>query len=251
VHNTIEFCNSSPRKPRITFVSSICAVGEWYRKHPNRPLIPEVVAWDKASAMSNGYSESKFEAEKILSDAHAKLGLRVTIIRPGQIGGPAMSSTIRKAWPEQGWLRSVITTSEKIGYWPAHIQPLDWIPVDVLSEGIANTTRCESNYGGMQVFNMLHPNPAPWSLLFTTLRDEFGLSAKEVTLPEWLDKLEPKKLKIHGFLRTFGSGREYNMPFENRKALTMLPKVAPITKEHLVVWMKGWDLKQNESKAQL
>jgi thioester reductase-like protein len=250
--NAISFCASSPKRPRITFVSSICAVGEWQRNHPDQPLVPEEVAWDSASAMSNGYGKSKFIAEQLLAQAHTDLGLPIAIVRPGQIGGSVMNIAQRN-WPVQGWLYSVIKTSEKIGYWPTHVEPLDWIPVDVLSEGIANVTRCEVNNASVQVFNMMHPYPASWHLLFTTLQDRFGLRAKEVSLPEWLDKVESSnlRLKITGFLRTFGGGREFDLPVENRKALEMLPEIGPMTQGCLAIWLKGWNLKLNEVKAKM
>ncbi|CAN9286530.1 unnamed protein product [Alternaria alternata] len=41
--STIGFCTSSPRQPRITSISSICAVGEWPRQNRQQPLIPERV----------------------------------------------------------------------------------------------------------------------------------------------------------------------------------------------------------------
>jgi thioester reductase-like protein len=251
MRSVIDLCALNSRRPRMTFISSICAVGEWPRKHPDEPLIPEDVAWDRASAMAHGYGESKCIAEQLLARAHAVSGLRVAIVRAGQIGGPVLSNTAISVWPVQGWLHSLIKASEKAKCWPAHVQPLDWIPVDALAEGVANITRTMSNARAVQVFNMVHPQPAPWQLLLTTLQDRFGLRAKEVSLPEWLDRLEPGTLKLYNFLRAAESGREYDMTFKNRKALAVLPAVAPITEDQLEVWLKGWNLKLRDFKARI
>ncbi|KAI0616411.1 NAD(P)-binding protein, partial [Pyrenophora tritici-repentis] len=249
--SAIAFCTWSSRRPRITFISSICAVGEWPRQHPEQPLIPERVAWDSASAMPHGYGHSKCIAEQLLSRAHAVTGLSVAIVRAGQIAGPARSSTECSIWPAQGWLFSIIKASARTGYWPAHVQPLDWIPVDALAEGIARVTCGELRAKDVQVFNMVHPRPAPWRLLFVTLQNRFGLRAEEVSLPKWLDTLEPGTLKLDDFLRAARSGREYDMTMENENALRFLPEVMPITESQLVLWMKGWDLKLGHNRARM
>jgi thioester reductase-like protein len=249
--SAIAFCTSSPSQTRMTFISSVCAVGEWPREHPDQPVIPERVAWDNASAMAHGYGESKCVAEQLLASAHAVSGLRVAIVRAGQIGGPALACTKRGAWPVQRWLYFIISTSEKVGCWPACLQPLDWIPVDALAAGIGRITRAESTDRTMQVFNMVHPQPAPWRLLFTTLQGRFGLRAKEVSLCEWLDKLDPETLKLYDFLRAAGSGREHNMMFSKSNALQVLPELAPITDDLLAAWLEGWNLKLGGFKARM
>lgn len=184
LRHAVEFCVSGHRQPRMTFVSSICAVGEWPRNHPNQPRIPERVAWDSASAMAHGYGESKCIAEQLLARAHASSGVCITIVRAGQIGGPVQENTPSGSWSVQGWLYSIIKASAKLGYWPAHVQPLDWIPVDALAKGIANIMQRKPDIRAVQVLNMVHPQPAPWNLLFTTLKSRFGLRAKEVSLQD-------------------------------------------------------------------
>jgi thioester reductase-like protein len=252
MRNAIDYCTSSSRRPRMVFISSICAVGEWPRKHPGEPLIPENVAWDRSSAMAHGYGESKCIAEQLLARAHAVSGLRVAIVRAGQIGGPAMSAAARSGvWPVQGWLLSLVRASEKTGCWPTHVQPLDWVPVDALAEGVANIAGTTPNGRAVQVFNMVHPRPAPWQLLLDALQDRFGLRAKGVSLPQWLDRLEPGALKLYGFLRAAKSGREYDMAFENQNALAVLPDVMPITEDLLEAWLQGWNLKVRDVKARM
>lgn len=57
---------ASATRIRITFVSSICAVGNWPRERPTQPVIPEEIVRDSRSAMEHGYGESKCVAEQIL-----------------------------------------------------------------------------------------------------------------------------------------------------------------------------------------
>jgi thioester reductase-like protein len=184
VRNMIELCAASSRRPRITFMSSMCSIGEWQREHPERPLIPEEVAWDPASATANGYGESKCIAEQLLAHAQALSGLRVAIVRAAQVGGP--SSAGNKRWPVPGWLYVIIRTSDKLGYWPTYVNPLDWIPVDTLAEGITNITTTQPSDDTVQVYNMVHPHAAPWELLTKMLRRKFGLSAHEVSVSDTL-----------------------------------------------------------------
>jgi thioester reductase-like protein len=99
--NAIAFCVSGTHQMRLTFLSSICAIGEWPRQHPDCPLIPEIVPQDRSYAMPHGYGESKCSAEQMLKKASDTSGLRVAIVRAGQVGGP---SEAQESWPVQGWL---------------------------------------------------------------------------------------------------------------------------------------------------
>jgi thioester reductase-like protein len=252
VQNTIDLSLSSKMRPRITFISSICAIGEWPRNHPEEPTIPEDVIQDCADAMATTYGESKYVAEMLLAQASADSGLVTAIVRAGQIGGPSSYSVTQRMWPTQGWIYSIINASKKKEAWPTHVQPLDWIPVDALAEGIATITtsqQCEKRM--LQVYNMVHPNPAPWSLLSATLRMRFGLRFRELSLPHWLELFEPKRMKLFEFLQVGGHGREYDMVYENENALKVLPSIAPITMDQLERWLTGWNLQSKAKVANL
>lgn len=247
IRNAIDVCALGAKHSRITFVSSICAVGNWPREHPTQPVIPEQIIWDSRSAMAHGYGESKCIAEQLLARAHEISGLPVAIVRAGQIGGP--SSPTLGAWPRQGWLYSIIRTSKMLGYFPMHVQPLDWVPVDALAEGIANVVQSRPKDKVVQVFNLVHPRPVPWSLLFKTLQGKFGFRAKLVTLPEWLTRLGSRRMKLYDFLQAAGSGREYDMFFQSGNASEVLPEIVPITEDLLATWLEGWNLRRNDLHA--
>lgn len=246
LRKVIHLVISGTSHPRITFVSSICAVGDWPLRHPDSPKTPEEVVWDCRSAMQNGYSQSKCIAEQLLARAQKIAKLRVNIVRAGQIGGSTSPQDI--GWPRQGWLYSIIRSSIKSGVFPKHLQPLDWIPVDALAQGIANCTKQTSTRDSLQVYNMVHPNPADWSLFHETLQTKFGISAEAIALRDWLVGIDQGDLKIHGFLSTQGKGRERSMSYENARALEVLPPIDPINIDLLARWLRGWGL---ESKAKL
>jgi thioester reductase-like protein len=249
IRNAIDFCASASRRPRIIFVSTICAVGDWPLLHCEDPAIPEAVVWDNWSAMPHGYGESKCVAEQVLAKAHEVSGVPVSVIRAGQIGG--LSRADRGSWPRQGWLYSVIRFSHKGNMFPTHVLPLDWIPVDSFANSIANVSMRPSDSTKVEVFNALHPNPAPWDLLYRTLRSDFKFQAKEISLPDWLKQFDPKHMKLHSLLTALGSGREVDMTFENQNALTVLPSVPDITKELLSGWLGSWDLRLGDLSAKL
>ncbi|KAH8710275.1 hypothetical protein GQ44DRAFT_731144 [Phaeosphaeriaceae sp. PMI808] len=251
VRVTIDLCTLSTRKSRITFISSICAIGEWPRKHTDQPLIPEDVAWDTASAMAHGYGESKCCAEQLLAQAHAVFGLHIAIMRAGQIAGPVLSTATPSTYSGQGWVGSIIKASEQIGFWPANVQLLNWIPVDTLAEGIADYTRTGLDNKVVQVFNMVHPDPAPWKLLFEVLQKEVGFRAEEISLPAWLDKLQPELVKLYDFFRVAGNGREYDMSFDTTQATKLLPNIMPITEKQVLSWVSCFSLQSNELKAKM
>jgi thioester reductase-like protein len=240
VRNTIDVCAAAYRHPRITFISSICAVGNWPIVHPEDPAIPEAVVWDNRSAMPHGYGESKCVAEQILARAQEVSGVPVSIVRAGQIGGPSKPGM--GAWPRQGWLYSIITASIKLKVFPTQLQALDWIPVDIFADCVANITMRPPSASGVEVFNALHPDPAPWTLLYRTLQKRLGLQAEEERLAEWIDRFDPARMKLHGLLRAMGDGREHNMTFKNHKALEILPPVPAITEDLLARWLTDWML---------
>ncbi|KAH8701427.1 hypothetical protein GQ44DRAFT_732919 [Phaeosphaeriaceae sp. PMI808] len=248
VRNVINFCSRSLQPTRITYISSVCAVGDWPIVHSTRPIIPEEVIWDNRCAMTQGYAKSKCVAEQVLAEASKASLVPVNIVRVGQIGGPSQPSAVE--WPIQGWIYTIIMTSKKTKRFPMHVHPVDWIPVDNLADGIANATkRCPVPRSPV-VFNMVHPKPASWALLYNTLRCRFGLIADATSLPQWLDILDPEKTKLYAFLKAGGYGRESNMSFATENASAVLPSVEPITGHLLETWLQGWGV-GNEGKSKL
>lgn len=249
LQSAIHFCAHEAKQARIIFISSICAIGNWPRIHPQLPLIPESVAHDSRYAMAHGYGESKAAAERMLAQASNKEGLSVVIMRAGQVGGPSPGRSGK--WPVQGWLHSIIKNSRAVGSFPAHVQSLDWLPVDALATSIANVVQRLPRDRAVKTFNMVHPQPAPWNTLICALEELHGQGLSPIALPIWLDKLPPRKFKLHAFLKATDGGREDDMAFCVENARTVLPEVAPITKDLLISWLQGWSHQGDDLKARL
>jgi thioester reductase-like protein len=254
LRTTIDWSTSSERNPLVAFVSSIAAVGNWPKVHPDQQFIPERPAQDSNVALNMGYGESKCVAEQILARASAISGVDVAIVRAGQIGGT--TSPNLGSWPLQGWLFALAKTAHTLGVFPAQVSPVDWIPVDAFAAAISNIARDHGNYETVRVFNVVHPVPVPWNLFLGTLQKRFGLEAVEVSLPQFLDHLhqaisnsdiasrsELGTMKIYDFLRSLGDGREGDMKCQSNNAGTVLRAIAPITEDLLVSWLEPWDLK--------
>jgi thioester reductase-like protein len=250
LRNIIDWSCQSLQRPRITFISSVAAVGHWPIVFPQETVIPEAQITDNNVAMHMGYGESKGVAERILHIAHKQCGIPVNIIRTGQIGGPSSSSGGQM--PEQGWLLALCRASRALGALPTRVAALDWLPVDALAKQISEVVANEGGHGGYRVFNLVHPDRQPWDLFLNTLMDRRGLDVDKVSLPEWLDKLDEKARedagdhqqleawKIADFLRSLGDGMEHmKIAGEN---IGKISKFEPelLNMELLEQWVRDW-----------
>lgn len=113
----------------------------------------------------------------------------------------------------------------------------------------------------VQIFNAVHRNPAPWGLFMATLQKHYDLEAEEVSLPEWLNRLDRlvsshsadssklRVLKSYDFLRSLAEGREENMGCRSENAARVLGDVTPITEDLLAAWIRTWNLKLGETRV--
>lgn len=93
IRNLIDVSLSTHRAkhPRIIFLSSVSAVSNYAGPDDT---IPEVLFDDVSVALSQGYAQAKYVAERILAKASEEAGVPVTIVRAGQLSG----STVSGAW---------------------------------------------------------------------------------------------------------------------------------------------------------
>jgi thioester reductase-like protein len=109
--NLINLSAISPKSPPIFFVSSIGTIGQYSINHNGEP-VPEIALDDPASALEQGYGESKWITERLLDAAGKKSGVSAAIWRVGQIAGPADSSK-PGMWNKQEFLPSVSLATHK------------------------------------------------------------------------------------------------------------------------------------------
>ncbi|KAL8728735.1 MAG: hypothetical protein Q9166_005222 [cf. Caloplaca sp. 2 TL-2023] len=260
IRQLVDWSIYSPHCPRIIFVSSASAVGNWVLMHKAQalkpPSIPESFICDYEAAQQMGYGESKHVAERILDVVNKQSGLPVTILRVGQIAGSTLLNDL--PWPEQEWIPSLIKTSKSIGSLPRTLVPVDWIPVDKLAVIVDEIMHVdlEAKNAGARVYNLVNPYPATWESLLATLRNHLGLDGKAtvVSLTDWIARLNSHDrtdleelaskpaLKLLDLLGEFEAGNaglvfETTSGVEVSETLRALQSVGP---EWMEIWLKQW-----------
>ncbi|KAI0482602.1 acetyl-CoA synthetase-like protein [Xylariaceae sp. FL0804] len=189
------------RPARFLFISSVSSVGRAAAAGGagGGGAAPEAVVEDPLAALPTGYAQSKLAAERVLAAAHAKLGLPVAVARVGQLGGPTASASASSSaagsgrWADQPWLSALFKTAKAAGVAPADVAPVDWVPVDVaaamlrdyaLRPVVVAEGDDDDEEEGVQVYNVVHPAPQPWSLVLDVLREELGVNDAR-PLGEW------------------------------------------------------------------
>ncbi|KAJ5529641.1 hypothetical protein N7527_003034 [Penicillium freii] len=197
VRQCIEFALSATHRPHIMFSSSIASVGNQHVVRDGGP-IPEIFEDDVCLPLRQGYGESKHVASSILFRAARKSGLRATVLRLGQLGGP-MDGT--GAWNKAEWLPTLIATSKSLQKIPATLgghDAVDWVPVDVAARSVIELTlsRLEDDLTKNQLFdcfNIVNPQIVQWNDLVHTVSGFYhkqGCAMEVVEYNDWLDALK-------------------------------------------------------------
>ena len=198
---------AAPLRPSIIYVSSVAA-GRNYSPYP----IPENMLTSPSMADRNGYGQSKYIAERILDYGSCQYHLPVTILRLGQVCGPAYN--LKGGWTSREWVPSLVLSSRRLGILPRTLgtaeegrrqdapTDIDWMPIDELAEvmvessmGIrANELACgEGRGGGARVLNMRNPNQTSWNTLLPPIKaalEEDGKTVRIVEYGVWLNALK-------------------------------------------------------------
>ena len=268
VRNFASFCIRSPLSPKLFFISSISALGNWSTLHPLSQSVPETVPDDFNLAAQMGYGESKHLSERILDEIAKSIDPFMTnfnILRIGQIAGP--SAVKRGRWSENEWFPSLIQTSKELDILPETLgtyEMIDWTPVDELAGIILDIVHSSSistppeNRGGASVYNLTNPSHVPFRSLIPGIKAHLGSEMKIVGFAEWIKELENldrddqkilaryPALKILEFFQGLNTeGETKSVVFETeraRMASERMRKLGPITDEMMSIWMEGWGL---------
>ncbi len=136
---------------------------------------------DYAERVSLGYAESKWVAERLVSEAAAR-GLPVSIYRPYEITGTRDHGIWNTDTLMCAWFRTIAET----GLAPDVELPLDFVPVDYTAEAIVHILRHERPDG--RAYNLANPHDARLSLLVDRLR-HLGYPVRTIAYTDWVDRI--------------------------------------------------------------
>ena len=257
----VDWSIASARSPRIMFVSSASAVGNWIIMHKSRgempPPIPETIITEYNAAQQMGYGESKHVAERILDAANREAGVPVTILRIGQIAGSTLLNDI--AWPQQEWIPSMIKTCASMGKLPGELTDVAWIPVDKLADVISEVIHSDSHTrvaDTTRVYNLVNPKAVAWSELIGTIQEHLGLEEPRtaISLPDWIAELEKSDrtdlvvlrdkpaLKLLNLFAEIQAGNS-ELAFDTKNGSQVsqtLRRLEAVGPKWMGLWMKQW-----------
>ncbi|KAI0164070.1 hypothetical protein GGR57DRAFT_489736 [Xylariaceae sp. FL1272] len=178
---------------RFVFVSSVSAVvGE-----PAETVPDEGVALE--TPFTNAYARSKLLAELLCNAAAKYIGLRVAVLRVGQVGGSTASHGA--IWNRAEWLPSLVISSARVlNCLPDNLGPsfseVDWVPSDLLGSvatDIAFASEASAAGDGAVVFNVRNPQITAWSSLVPSIQEvvneRYARDVQVVSSEEWLTRL--------------------------------------------------------------
>jgi len=231
----------------------------------NQYQVPEDFFGDKMLSISDGYSLSKYMAERLIDAYLFSTNLPSAILRVGQVAGPVQAFGV---WPPREWFPSLLRASRYIGFLPSSLgshNAVDWVPVDLLSRiivEIAETVVSWSISPTPQIFNIVNPSIVPFGALLPVL-------AKVVAVPiscsDWVKEFggklaeKDRVLNIPGerllgfYKRIFTmSNVRFEIATQNTRFASRTARdLPPVNPEWLCLWLQQWGYLPAEGSAKL
>ncbi|KAF2645815.1 acetyl-CoA synthetase-like protein [Massarina eburnea CBS 473.64] len=207
VRNLINFALAAgrPQPPRFAYCSSTAAIMNM--EADQMGYLVETISQDPSSASQLGYSRSKWVAEHVCADAHARTPLRgrIAVIRIGQLSGDSETGiwNMKEAWP------MMLSTSSLIGCLPdLGDEPVDWLPVDIAAKAFLDAARAQTGEAqDLPVYHVLNPHQQPtWHQMLQWLRKKDGFDI--VPPQEWIRRLEGNSDVEHSAMKLLGLWKE-------------------------------------------
>ena len=193
---------SARRRPSLIFISSVASV----LNHSQIP-IPETIITSSSAPDRTGYGQSKYIAEQILDYGSRRYNMRITVLRLGQISGPAHN--VNGKWTSREWLPSLVLSSKYLHMLPASlgggdasVADIDWMPIDELAEALIDSALAIRKYERNQIYNapgeafvlnMRNPYKTSWAALIPSVKaalEADGETVSVVEYSEWLQALK-------------------------------------------------------------
>jgi thioester reductase-like protein len=211
VRKLIDFAAVAPRKPQLTFISSLSSVVNY--KDAESGGMPETVVEDSVAPSEGDYGRSKWLAEVML-DMAAKsdvLTTRPRVVRIGQIAGPSPEIGSMQGrgttWPKREMVPSMIRSSATIGALPESLfamEKLRWIPVDEVARVVIDIAESQASgevrrVSGALVFNVSNVQSGAmerrWGVdmipvITSRLSKTRARPIEVVSMQEWIHRVE-------------------------------------------------------------
>ncbi|KAM5543844.1 hypothetical protein V8D89_002461, partial [Ganoderma adspersum] len=177
VRNFVELALSFPydMPPRINFVSSVGIFG----RCTLQPPVPEI-AIPPAHALDTGYSESKWVAEKILSNVAERAGVPSVVVRLGQVCGDRLGH-----WNEKEWFPALVKSALFTRCLPGPGGVVSFIPSYSAARAFVEMRNAP---GPLSHLHLVHPRPVPFRTLVAPIAA--ALAVPLVPYAAWLRALE-------------------------------------------------------------
>jgi amino acid adenylation domain-containing protein/thioester reductase-like protein len=173
---------SRARVKPVHYVSTTGVV-PWTRDSASR-IVREDLDLDQTSLPNDGYSQSKWVAERIVAEACAR-GLPVSVYRPGRISGHSRTGVSNR----NDLFSMILKICIELDRIPQLDSGLltDLVPVDYVSQALVQLSARADSTG--HVFHLVNPHPIEWRD-FVALIGEVGYPLEPTPFETWLASWE-------------------------------------------------------------
>ena len=144
-------------------------------------IVREDTLIDRCEQIENGYAQSKWVAEKIVSIARDR-GIPVSIYRPGRISGHSQTGVCN---PDDHTFR-MIRGCIQFGSVPQNNSPINLTPVDYAVGTIVHLSSQPESLG--KTFHVFNPQTTPWNEVVNSIIS-FGYPLKQIDYQQWREQL--------------------------------------------------------------
>lgn len=160
----------------------ISTMGILFNQKTERVLETDAV---DPSVQRNGYTQSKWVAEQLVSLAMAR-GLPGTIHRPVRVMGHSETGIIGNF---DDFLYLIFEGVVKMNKYPAVDGHINFVPVDYACPALVSLSLQEASFG--KTFHTTHPEPESWVSLFEKIAS-LGYPLEQVSLQDWFAEVDSR-----------------------------------------------------------
>ncbi|KAF7674573.1 hypothetical protein GT037_007333 [Alternaria burnsii] len=235
---------TSRKKPRFLFVSSISTVGNYPNIKEER-MVPEVTVDDYRWALDLGYAKAKLVCERIVQHAaEDHPGIEIGLVRFGQIAG---SNT--GYWNSDEHFAALVASSLTVGKFPDLRGTLSWIRVDsgaaILAELLFQPLPLQL------VYHLENHVRQSWQDVIAVLVSRLGLPERSIIpMNEWLKLVEcgpgennPAQSLLDFFSDDFVKMSDGSIMLDTAATRSVSPtlrKMLPITENDIAAYVEYW-----------